>query len=162
MKIRPNLFVIQLCVALFFLTGCRGGGGGSGESANPSSLNNEQTYVVKGQLDGDGDLSAIPVYLVAAMANIPPVNSGIRGSVQPNVGGQLYVTLTDASGGFVFSEVTAGTYNLIAQKDRFSTAIHRDLLINASVAAPVDLKLKLTPTGNITGNITVPAGSPAT
>lgn len=149
--------VISLMFLGILLTGC-GGGGGSG-SANPVAPTTSAAGIIRGQISGDGEVANVPIYLVNAAANVLP-DIALRASQTEQ--GALRVTVTDSAGCFVFESVPEGTYNLIAQKSQFSSAIMRNVSVRAQgeTVSPLDLVLKLTATGDITGNISVPGGFP--
>lgn len=154
-----TLALCCLLLALTFLVAC-GGGGGGGADVNPTAATPQNVGVVRGQITGDGDLSNIPVYLVSVDATIPPAN--IRADLTSETNGQLNVAFTNAAGEFVFNNIPYGMYNLMAKKDRNTGVIQRNISVSASIQSSIDLILKLTATGEIKGQISVPSGFPQT
>ncbi len=155
MKSRLYLIVLLAMCALAF-TGCGGSGGSSG-SANPVAATSGGV-LFSGRLAGEGDLGNVPVYLVGVDAQVPPLGS-LRASAEAAVmAGQLYFSVTDESGAFAFQNVTPGYYNLVARKDRNIGGIRRNLAVGLQASTmPADLELLLTATGEITGQVAVPA-----
>lgn len=152
MSTRYALMTLSIC-AILLLVACGGGGGG-----NPAAVTSAATGVIKGKIAGDGNLGGIPVYLVNVDANIPPVSS-IRADVtSSNPVGQLLVTATDQDGAFVFPAVPLGNYNILARRSQTQVAIFRNVSVSADLSTPVDLVLRLTATGDISGTIAVPTG----
>ncbi len=155
MKSRLYLIVLLAMCALAF-TGCGGSGGSSG-SANPVAATSGGV-LFSGRLAGEGDLGNVPVYLVGVDAQVPPLGS-LRASAEAAVmAGQLYFSVTDESGAFAFQNVTPGYYNLVARKDRNIGGIRRNLAVGLQASTmPADLELLLTATGEINGQVAVPA-----
>lgn len=153
MKKRFVMFTLLMAVVVLTVA-CGGGGGGSNPAAQTV-----QGVTVQGRISGEGDLSGIPVYLLGLDAQVPPRTSIRASTLETTVDGQLYFSMTDASGIFIFQNVLPGTYNLIAKKsDSPFGSIRRNLSVSAAASVlPTDLELLLTATGNVAGQIQVPA-----
>ncbi len=149
------LTIILLMFCAMISAGC--GGGSSGGSANPVAATSGGV-LFSGRLAGEGDLGNVPVYLVGVDAQVPPLGS-LRAAAEAAVmAGQLYFSVTDESGAFAFQNVTPGYYNLVARKDRNIGGIRRNLAVGLQASTmPADLELLLTATGEITGQVSVPA-----
>ncbi|MBF0501287.1 MAG: hypothetical protein HQM09_14200 [Candidatus Riflebacteria bacterium] len=151
MKVRLFLFVALVSVVTL-LIGC---GGGGGQTTNTVAAGVSQSFgSVRGNIGGNGAIEGIPVFLVAAGSSVPPQSTS--GSVRGDVSGQYYSSVTLAGGAFQFTSVVPGTYNLIAQKDRFTGGILQNIVVTKDVA-PVNLTLMLTPTGQVSGTVSVPS-----
>ncbi|MBF0547919.1 MAG: SUMF1/EgtB/PvdO family nonheme iron enzyme [Candidatus Riflebacteria bacterium] len=96
----------------------------------------------------------------------PDVKSEIKSAINPqiipdttqNIPGQLYSAYSDSTGVFVFNNVVQGDYNLIAKKDRNTGAIKSNIHVDAVQIDQADyVNLQLTPTGDLSGNISVPS-----
>ncbi len=150
-----NFGILFLIVTVCCLVTACGGGGGSSITAGGNAAGIGTPGSVSGKVSGDGDLSAIPVYLFAESQ--APSLPGLGGTTPADIPGQFYSTLTDADGNFVFPEVVEGNYNAIAQADRFRSAIHRKLgVIRANT---ITVNLTLTATGEISGKVLAPQGA---
>jgi hypothetical protein len=102
---------------------------------------------------GSDSVSNIPVYLIKPDA-VPSTNtSSIRGNIQ----GLWYATKTNDAGEYVFVDVTEGTYNLIAQKDRFHSVVSPNIQVLR--ASTIDLDVTLTATGDISGKVILSNGN---
>ncbi|MBI3037879.1 Ig-like domain-containing protein [bacterium] len=159
------IVLIVLVASVVSIIACSGGGGGS----NPAAVLSQKYFSVHGQIEGENELGGVPVYLIAAETNTPPAglilatgedakNSSQSAGlaipvIRANVIGQIYTSVTDASGNFEFLDVLEGNYNLIAQKDRYNSGILRDIRALSDVT---NLKIRLTPTGQISGTVSVP------
>ncbi|MBF0501284.1 MAG: hypothetical protein HQM09_14185 [Candidatus Riflebacteria bacterium] len=153
MKARFFLFV-ALVSAVTLLIGC-GSGGGGGQATNAAGAGVAQSFgSVRGNIGGNGAIEGIPVFLVAAGSSVPPQSTS--GSVRGDVSGQYYSSVTLPGGAFQFTSVVPGTYNLIAQKDRFTGGILQNIVVTKDIA-PVNLTLMLTPTGQVSGTVSVPS-----
>jgi len=157
---------VLLILAGLWLVACNGGGGdgavpignnpvgpvvtglpGTGGSTAGLGLGS-----VSGSIQGEGVLGGVPVFLVAD--GQAPVLPGPSGSIRADIAGSYYSTVTNASGEFTFPEVVEGTYNVLAQQNRFQSAIERNVqVVRANV---ITVNLKLTATGNVAGKV-VPA-----
>jgi protocatechuate 3,4-dioxygenase beta subunit len=69
--------------------------------------------------------------------------------------------LTDASGAFRFTGLTAGTYNLSAQKPHFTHQPTERALVRLESSGKEDVRVELSPLGTIEGKITDQRGQPA-
>ena len=152
MKAR-NCFVSIFIVATMFLAGC-GSSGGSGLNPVASTV---AGVSVRGRIAGTGDMSGIPVYLLGVDAQVPP-SANFRASITENIAGQLYFSMTNSTGDFAFQNVIPGNYNVVAKKDQNHGTVRRNYNVSANASIlPTDLELLLTATGDISGQIQVPA-----
>jgi hypothetical protein len=112
----------------------------------------------------------IPLLFIAATALPAPGQSyygGVRGSVLDQNGGALpgakvslinegtnasRSTLTDSTGGYVFSEVVPGTYSLVSEAPGFKKFEQKSVVIGTQQQVAVDLKLQL---GEVTESVQV-------
>lgn len=153
-KSRISVIVVCALLALLF-TGC-----GSSESTpgNPLAPAVGGGVLVQGRVAGEGDMSGIPVYLLGLEAQVPPLANLRASGAATDVAGQLYFSITDSSGVFTFQDVAPGNYNLIAKKDKTLGGIRRNLAVGPRASLlPTDLELLLTATGDVVGQIQVPA-----
>ncbi|MBF0547474.1 MAG: carboxypeptidase regulatory-like domain-containing protein, partial [Candidatus Riflebacteria bacterium] len=63
----------------------------------------------------------------------------------------MYVAFSDSKGNFEISGVQTGNYNVIVKASAKVSAIQRNVTVNGAISDPVQLALKLTPTGDISG-----------
>ncbi len=161
--------VLGLCVGILITTGlligCGGGGGGGGNPVAPAA--NQQLADLRGTVTFNGTpVADAAVYLVKPENAL---NSGLSqaqttgnvfasGDVKPtlkaNAGFGDYRTTTDQKGGYVFSQIPVGEYTLYAIKDNE----HQFVQTNVVLGAITVLDAQLTPTGALTGTVSVPAG----
>ncbi|MBF0545357.1 MAG: carboxypeptidase regulatory-like domain-containing protein [Candidatus Riflebacteria bacterium] len=143
----------------FVFIGC-GKNGGSSETASPDAFSTQSGKgIVRGQIKGPGSLSGIPIYLVGAKSNIAPVSqtSSLRLEVlSSDIPDEIYGTVSDQSGRFVFTNIPVADYNLIAQQGRNYSGILMAVRPSTDSAA-ADLSVELTPTGMISGVVSVPS-----
>jgi len=145
--------ILTIVVACLAVTACNNGGGTAGSSV-VSQTSTGQGGIVSGTLTGEGSLANIPVFLIAE--DQTPVLSA-NSSIHADIAGSYYSTTTDDEGKFIFSDVTEGNYNVVAQQSRFLSAIQRDITVVR--ANTIALTLKLTATGDIAGKVVLPQGS---
>lgn len=144
------------CVAAILLSavGCNSSKTGSSNPLSPAVSNAS----VQGKISGEGDMSGIPVYLLGTEVQVPPAANIRFSEASPASGGQLYFSITDSLGVFSFTDVVPGNYNLVAKKDKNIGGIKRNIAVSAGASIlPTDLELLLTATGEISGQIQVPA-----
>lgn len=155
--------LISLIIAVFalsLLTGCGGGGGGGGGGGSSlSAITNGTGSIISGRIESDQNASGLPVFLmdanaVASIQNESP--AGIRASVN-TVSGPLQSTVTDSTGSFRFTSVPDGIYSIVAQGGNNRNGITQSVVVGGS-ASMVEVSVKLTPTGQISGKVNIPAG----
>ena len=152
MKAR-NCFFSIFIVAAMFLVGC---GSSGGSSSNPVA-STVAGVSVRGRVAGTGDMSGIPVYLLGVDAQVPPT-ANLRAATAQNIAGQLYFSMTNSTGEFTFQNVIPGNYNVVAKKDQNHGTVRRNFNVSANASVlPTDLELLLTATGDVSGQIQVPA-----
>jgi hypothetical protein len=153
--LRGVLVFVGLLACLFFAVACRSN---SGSSANP--LNPEPTPTVSdltGIVTFQGQPSAdVVVYLVKPQTAI---ETGIakfaskRALVLPDPAFGEFRTTTGTDGSFHFSQVPVGEYNLVAVRDAQYQSIQPGIIVGSVTVIDV----QLTPTGSLTGTVSVPA-----
>lgn len=148
---------ILVLLAIFCLTITIYGCGSSGESDfSPLAAITSGNATVSGQVTGFDVVANIPVYLIVPDAT----PASIRGNISLNIPGQWYAAQTDENGFFQFTNVVEGNYNLVAQKDRFHSAVLKNIFVTQ--LKNTALKLTLTATGDLTGSVVTSNGtSPA-
>ncbi len=155
MNFRSIGILILTASVCCFLTACGGNGGGGGTPVSQVTSQAVNGGTVNGILRGEGSVARVPVFLIAKSR--VPVVSSIRGAIQADIAGSYYSTQTDEVGNFLFSDVTEGTYNVVAQADPFRSAIQYDVAVIR--ANTVTLALTLTATGQIAGKIKLAGGA---
>lgn len=148
--------VIAIVTGAFLFAGCGGGGGGE----NPlSGIISGSTIV--GKLEGTSNSLGLPVFLMTDDTDIAASVFTERASIRNNslscLAGPIQTTVSDPYGNFEFNDVAPGKYNVLAQSGDTHSAIAQSVVVGVG-AAVVEVNVKLEPTGQISGTITVPDG----
>ncbi|MBF0407128.1 MAG: hypothetical protein HQM10_07235 [Candidatus Riflebacteria bacterium] len=145
-------FLLSVCSLLFFVA-CGGGGGGSENPMGAMTYSQSGGAALSGKISGTGSLKDVQVYLFPVDADGPPEIYNIRSAIRMDLQRSYYETITDENGGFIFENVATGTYNLVAQRSRFESAVVGNVEVSL-LANTVNLgEVKLNPTGEVSGKI---------
>lgn len=77
--------------------------------------------------------------------------------LNPGLIGGTQTTVTDERGGYLFTRLVPGRYNVRAELSGFRPTVQENVIVNADATARADLKLEL---GNVEESITVSGQSP--
>ncbi len=148
------LFVLSLAI-----TGCGGGGNSSVNPTGPVLVSNE-TASLSGIVSFDSNPTPFAsVYLYrsdrAHTVGMTQLSS-LKGSLvaQQIVGDGAYSTTTNEEGAYNFVNIPVGQYTLIAVRDENHQSVQTGVLL----CQVTTLNPQLTPTGKITGNVSLSAG----
>ena len=149
------LFVLALAII-----GCGGGGGGSASNpAGPAVTTGETASLSGTVLFNNAPIPFASVHLyksdkahTVGMAQLP----ALKGSLvaQQIIGDGAYSTTTSAEGVYNFTGIPVGQYTLIAMRDENHQFVQTGVLLGQVTT----LNPQLTPTGKITGNVTLSIG----
>ena len=153
--------VLSMAVAgcLCGLYGCGGGGGGTTSAGNsPVAPAGRGTITGRAVIPGQADQSGIVVVaepvsegqtrMVAEMAS-----GRHRSPETARAAATVYQAVTAADGSYTISDVPVGTYSVSAHKADVLGAVRTNVEVTTRAATVVDLQL--TPTGHITGKVTL-------
>jgi len=147
---KKTLFLLAIFCLTITIYGC----GSSGESDfSPVAAITSGNATVRGQVTGVYGVAKVSVYLIVPDA----APASIRASFRNNIPGQWYATQTDENGFFQFTNVVEGNYNLVAQKDRFHSAVLKN--VSVTQLKSTELTLTLTATGDLTGSVVTSNGA---
>ena len=155
--------VLVCCLFVFALAifGC-GGGGGGGNPAGPVLTPGATASLSGTVLFNNTPTAFASVYLyksekahTVGIAQMPALKGSLL--AQQIIGDGAYSTTTDGEGVYSFNNIPVGQYTLIAVRDENHQFVQTGVLLGQVTT----LNPQLTPTGKITGKVTLSIGGTA-